>query len=153
MSLPQNSVSFNTTLDYQQKRLGHVNFSSTFINSIIIKTNATAAMAHSDLSSSLLLFHQQNNSSDNNSLFNTISSQQHNHTMEFTFECFAYKLTTDIKFAMLSLMLLLVILADVVANMVVLTSIVCFNGGERRKRVDTIFMSNAIADLIMGKYI
>lgn len=66
---------------------------------------------------------------------------------EFTLECFKYQLTHDLKFLLLTLLFSVLIVIDVSANLIVIFSILY----ERmRKRVDVCFLSNAIADLLMG---
>jgi hypothetical protein len=65
----------------------------------------------------------------------------------FSFECFYMKLTNDLKFAMLFALFLVFIMIDLIANILVILS-VCFD--KIRKRVDLCFMSNALADLLIG---
>jgi hypothetical protein len=82
-------------------------------------------------------------------LSNSSSGHYENEIVKFTLECFVYKFTTDYKFSALSVLFASIISADVLANLVVLSSIVC-ERRRLRKRVDLCFMSNAIADLLMG---
>ena len=66
--------------------------------------------------------------------------------IEFTYECFVLKLN-EIKFVILTLFFLFLISLDIFANLIVILSIII---EKNKKRVDMCFMSNAIADLIMG---
>ena len=79
---------------------------------------------------------------EQNCLRNTSGFQ----TIEFTYDCFLFKLY-ELKFAILTLCFLFLILLDVIANLIVILSIII---EKNKKRVDICFMSNAIADLIMG---
>ena len=79
---------------------------------------------------------------EQNCLRNTSGFQK----IEFTYDCFLLKLY-ELKFAILTLCFLFLILLDVIANLIVILSIII---EKNKKRVDICFMSNAIADLIMG---
>ena len=67
-------------------------------------------------------------------------------TVEFTYECFLFKLN-DIKFVFLSLVFFFLIFIDIVTNLIIILSIMM---EKNKKRVDVCFMSNAVADLVMG---
>jgi hypothetical protein len=67
--------------------------------------------------------------------------------IKFNFDCFLFKFKTDINFAALFLLFFLIILLDILLNSIVLISIL---KNKKRKRADICFMSNAIADLLMG---
>ena len=80
------------------------------------------------------------NNDDSKSLNDTSS-------LQFSFECFHFKLTHDFKFFMLSMLFLFIISLDIFSNLIVLVSILI---EKSKKRVDLCFASNAIADLLMG---
>lgn len=80
-------------------------------------------------------------SGDNSKSLNDTSS------LQFSFECFHFKLTHDFKFFMLSMLFLFIISLDIFSNLIVLVSILI---EKSKKRVDLCFASNAIADLLMG---
>jgi hypothetical protein len=65
----------------------------------------------------------------------------------FTFECFHFKLQTDLNFKILAALFFLIIVFEVAVNSIVLVSVLI---EKNRKRIDICFMSNAISDLIMG---
>nr|QVK45734.1 G protein-coupled receptor [Proales similis] len=69
--------------------------------------------------------------------------------LEFSFDCFLYKLGTDVSFFLIAAICFTLILFDVMLNSLIIASVLLVK--ERpRKRVDLCFMSNAIADLLMG---
>ena len=69
--------------------------------------------------------------------------------IEFSYECFVFKLN-DFKFVLLTLIFSGLITLDIIANTIVIVSIFM---EKNKKRVDICFMSNAIADLMMGTII
>lgn len=77
--------------------------------------------------------------------FNT--SKPNDENVKFSFECFQYRLVHDFKFLALFVIFLLLIALDIFANLIVMASIIL---EKSKKRVDLCFMSNAIADLLMG---
>ena len=76
-------------------------------------------------------------------IFNTNGFQ----ILDFTFECFKFKLFSDVKFLFLAFLFVLLISLDIFANMILIMSIMM---EKNKKRVDLCFMSNALADFIMG---
>jgi hypothetical protein len=69
--------------------------------------------------------------------------------VEFTYECFVLKLN-EFKFVLQMLVFLVLISLDILANLIVISSIII---EKNKKRVDICFMSNAIADLVMGSVV
>ncbi len=67
--------------------------------------------------------------------------------LDFSFECFKFKLFNDAKFLFLTFLFLVLISLDIFANMILIVSIMM---EKNKKRVDLCFMSNALADFIMG---
>jgi hypothetical protein len=70
------------------------------------------------------------------------------HGVNVWFECFVQKFTTDLIFFMLCILLTGISLIDIFVNLLVILSILCEK--QCRQRVDLCFMSNALADLLMG---
>ena len=69
--------------------------------------------------------------------------------IEITYECFAFKMN-DLKFVFLTVIFVTLIAVDIIANTIVIVSIFM---EKNKKRVDICFMSNAMADLMMGTVI
>ena len=67
--------------------------------------------------------------------------------IRFNIECFFYKSITDLNFALLAILFLAIIFSDIILNMNIIISTL---KNKLRKRVDICFMSNAIADLMIG---
>jgi hypothetical protein len=67
--------------------------------------------------------------------------------IKFSFECFLFKLKTDYNFTLLTILFTIICSTDIILNMIIISSII---KNKKRKRVDLCFMSNAIADLMIG---
>lgn len=100
------------------------------------KLNVTRMLNRHSAADELLLMHgcYVNSSTDLNQI-------------NFSLECFQLKFFNDFKFFIMVVLFVVIIVVDVLANIIVLVSIAM---EKTKKRVDLCFMSNAVADLLMG---
>jgi hypothetical protein len=75
------------------------------------------------------------------------NNNNNNNSETFTIELFINKITNDNRLILISIVSLIIILADIMLNLIVILSIAI---DKSRKRVDQIFMSNAVADFLIG---
>lgn len=67
--------------------------------------------------------------------------------LKFTFECFNYKIMSDLQFTLETILFVLIIFLIIVVNLIVIIATLV---DKSKKPIDLCFMSNSFSDLLMG---